>query len=377
MVAQSLASGAAGAALLSIEEALHDEAGWPVAQAAIRLATHEPLDLGPHAGLFRGVPAIGLLLHAAQADGQPRYERAVAHLDRHIESLTLRRVSAATQSADQGQVAFQDFDIFTGLTGLGAYLLRYQPGSDVLGRALTYLTHLAEPRRDPDGTWTPGWWVSHDPDTTVKTPGGHANLGMAHGAAGILALLALATAHGVQVDGQRDALIQILTEYDRWLQDDPAGPWWPQWITRADLRAGRSSQRAAGRASWCYGVPGVARAHQLAAIATADPARQQAAEAVLAAHLTDERLAGLAGPGLCHGPAGTYQTVWRAAADAPALAARLPALARHLARHHACDPGPPTATGGLLTGHAGDRLAATTARHGTTRSGWDLCLLIN
>ena len=92
--------------------------------------------------------------------------------------------------------------------------------------------------------------------------------------------------------------------YDRWAQDTPDGRWWPEWLTLSDLRAGRPSQRGPGRPSWCYGTPGIARALQLAAIATADPARQAAAEQALAASLAPQHLARLTGPGLCHGLAG-------------------------------------------------------------------------
>lgn len=79
--------------------------------------------------------------------------------------------------------------------------------------------------------------------------------------------------------------------------------------------------------------------------------------------------------GLCHGLAGTYQTAFRAAADAltPAIAARLPALATALQAQAATAADAPP---GFLTGTTGTRLALETARHGTPRSGWDSCLLL-
>ncbi len=92
-------------------------------------------------------------------------------------------------------------------------------------------------------------------------------------------------------------------------------PWWPHWITRAELRAGRPQGRPRAAPSWCYGSTGIARALQLAAIATGDRDRQDAAETALAASLADDQLDRATDAGLCHGLAGLYQTAYRAAQD--------------------------------------------------------------
>ena len=223
----------------------------------------------------------------------------------------------------------------------------------------------------------------HDPDAILPPPGGHANFGMAHGAAGLLSFLALATRRGCAVDGQHDA-IAVLTEwFDRWRQDGPDGPWWPEWVTRGELRAGRPAQERPGRASWCYGTVGIARAHQLAALSTNDLRRQHAAEQALTASLTDIQLDRVTESGLCHGIAGVYQTVYRASCDArdPALARRLPTLADRLSLDTCSvgdiEDGDEPDRIGLLTGRAGVGLALETARHGTApHTGWDACLLL-
>jgi hypothetical protein len=90
--------------------------------------------------------------------------------------------------------------------------------------------------------------------------------------------------------------------------------------------AGRPAQACPGRASWCYGTPGLARAQQLAAIALTDMTRQERAEAALAACLGNPaQLARLVDPTLCHGWAGLVATIHRSAADA-----RFHPLGRHL-----------------------------------------------
>jgi hypothetical protein len=177
------------------------------------------------------------------------------------------------------------------------------------------------------------------------------------------------------VDGQRDAIAVICEWLDTWRQDADTGSWWPQWITRDEVRTGRSNQRGPLRPSWCYGTPGLARAQQLAGIATGDVRRRRLAEHTLAAAASDpSQLAWIVDASLCHGWAGLYQTVWRAARDAltPAIGASLP----HLAAQLTCaEQGEDI---GFLEGDAGVALALGTAtRDASPVCGWDACLLIN
>lgn len=374
---QSLAKGPVGTALLHVERAWTGSGSWDTAQTHIRRAVTSPVDAAEHAGLYYGAPAIAFLLHTA-ADRHPRYHAAADALDEHVLHLARRRLATAAARIERGEpTSFAEYDLFYGLTGIGALLLRHSPGSDVLAGILRYVVSLTEPRRH-DGVELPGWWVAHDPDEILPTPGGHLNFGMAHGAAGLLALLALATIRNRVVDGQHTAIAVLTDWFDQWRQDSEDGPWWPQWITREELRTGRPVQAAPGRPSWCYGSVGIARAQQLAALATSDPRRQQAAEQALATSLTGTQLNRITEPGLCHGIAGIYQTAYRAALDAqtPALIHQLPALAARLAEH-AGSLGDQTDDAGLLTGSAGVGLALETTRRTTSpHTGWDACLLI-
>lgn len=374
--AQSLASGTVGAALLAIERALAGGGDWATAHVLITRAAAGPVDAAAHTGLYYGAPAIAFLLHTTTVDGHHRYQAARTLLDRQVRRLTRQRLTAAADRVRQGRSAtFTEYDLFYGLVGIGAFLLRHAPGSDELGDLLRHVVRLTEPRRH-DGLLVPGWWVDHDPDPTLPTPGGHANLGMAHGAAGLLALLAHATRQDCHVEGQTDAIGAMCAWFDRCRQDSDHGSWWPQWITRQQLRTGRPAQDGPGKPSWCYGAAGIARAHQLAAIATNDRVRQASAEATLAACLTAARLDRLTDTGICHGYAGLYQTAFRAAADSgnpasPAIVQRLPAVAARLA-----DTAPEHGDG-FLTGCSGLGLALETVRTGAApHTRWDTCLLI-
>lgn len=368
---QSLARGAAGTALLHIERAMTGSGNWDTARTHIQQAVAGPVDAAEHAGLYYGAPAITFVLHTA-SQAHPRYQAASDSLYEHVLHLTRRRLATAADRIDRHEHAtFAEFDLFYGLTGLGALLLRHSPGSDVLAGVLRYVITLTKPHRN-DGLELPGWWVDHNPDEILPTSGGHANLGMAHGAAGMLALLSLATIHGCTVDGQHDAIAVLTDWFDRWQQDSSHGPWWPEWLTRDNLATGRPARSRASRPSWCYGTVGIARALQLAAIATHDPQRQQAAEHALTTSLADTRLDHVTEPGICHGIAGIYQTAYRAAQDSrsSAIGERLPHVAARLA-HHTDRPS------GLLTGSTGVELVRDTIRHSAPpRTGWDACLLI-
>lgn len=375
--AQSLAQGTAGVALLHIERAYLGLGTWASAHAWVRAAAAGEISAADTAGLYVGAPAISFMLHAASTDGADRYAPALMALDSQVVALAHRRVGAALARIDRGELpVFAEYDLLYGLTGIGQLLLRHAPAHDALERILGYLIRLTEPLHI-GGTVLPGWWASHDPDRLLPTPGGHANFGLAHGITGPLALLSLAMLRGIAVDGQVEAIGEICAHLDAWRQDGQHGPWWPQWITRDECRARRASQAGPQRPSWCYGTPGIARAQQIAAVATGDITRQQQVEHALSACLSDPaQLARITDIGLCHGWAGLYQTAWRAAQDAltPAISTRLPHLAESLVRHAETAAHEQQ---GLLDGAAGLALALHTATHVMPPiSGWDSCLLI-
>ncbi|OIJ97769.1 lanthionine synthetase [Streptomyces sp. MUSC 14] len=378
---QSLSSGPAGTALLYIERAHIGSGTWHQAHTWIKAATLTPVSASDTSGLFLGAPALAFTLNCAATANSARYHQALKAVDQHVTVLAHRRVDIANHRAHKGErPTFHEYDVFHGLTGIGAYLLRRHPGSTALERILAYLVTLTRPVHDDQLGTVPGWWVGHDPNLTHAPgfPGGHANLGVAHGISGPLLLMARALRHGITVDGQATAIHDVLAWLDQWRQESALGPWWPQHLTLGDLRNGRLPQNGPGRPSWCYGTPGIARAGQSAAIALRDAARRNEYEGAMASCLTDPRqLARLTDTSLCHGWAGVYQTAWRAAHDTatPALHAVLPRLADALIRHT-----PPTGgrEPGLLLGDAGAALALTTAaRDAAPASGWDTCLLID
>jgi lantibiotic biosynthesis protein len=374
---QSLAQGAAGIAVLHAALANAGQADWDRVRGWLACAVREELSTGPGAGLWYGAPAVAFAMTTAAPPGT--CQRAQADLDTAVRRLARTYLAAAqARMGAATRPARREYDLVHGLTGLGAYLLRQHPGSALVREVLAYLVALTEPvaAGDTAGTDAPGWWASDIP--AGKPPerfrGGQADLGMAHGIAGPLALLALSMRHGVMVDGQADAIHRICAWLDTWRQDSPAGPWWPERVTCRELATAQCTQPGPRRPSWCYGTPGLARAQQLAGLALGDHDRQRVAEHAMAACLTDPgQLAQLTDPALCHGWAGVLLTAWHAAADAqaPGIARRLPMLIDALLRH-----APGCGCPGLIEGSAGIALTlhTITSMPGTS---WESCLLIS
>jgi hypothetical protein len=370
---QSLSRGAAGVAVLHGTRAQAGHDSPKRAHAWLSLAVRDGVSAGPGTGLWFGAPAVAFAI-AASAPGH--YRTATQALDRDIAYMAQARLRAANHRiAAAARPPLSEFDLVRGLTGLGAYFLHCDPGSRLLRQVLRYLVRLTEPvpADDAAGIAAPGWWSGDDPNLRTRTDGGHANLGMAHGIAGPLALLALAARRGITVTGQAEAIDRICALLDAWQQPGTAGPWWPAWITLPDLRDGRTSQPGPARPSWCYGTPGLARAQQLAAIARHDRTRQADAENALARCVSDPaQTARLSQPGLCHGWAGTLATTWHAARDAPSshLDTATGPLARALAESaHGDHPY------GLINGYAGAALILH-AIASQAPGRWGGCLLI-
>ncbi|WP_034090745.1 lanthionine synthetase C family protein [Streptacidiphilus albus] len=378
---QSLAHGVPGIALLHTELAAAGIRPWNRVRNWLAYAVSAPLTSGTSSGLFYGAPAVAYALAGTAAVRPGAYRSALAALEPLIAADAQRRAAHANHRIDTGQPpVLAEFDTLRGLAGIGAYLLRRDPGGEPLRDVLGYFVRLCRPLTD-SGQLLPGWWTQTGPSgrpDDEEFPGGHANLGVAHGIAGQLALAGLAATRGITVPGQVEAISALCEWLDSWRLDTHAGPRWPYMITRAELAerpAEVANSGATRRPSWCYGTAGLARAQQIAAVATGDTGRRRQAEAALVSALADPgQRAATTDASLCHGHAGLARIAADAAADAdPAQARQLRDLARELLG--AADPEPGTGPG-LLEGTAGTALAALASTDEPPPTGWDACLLI-
>ncbi|MFC1407164.1 MULTISPECIES: lanthionine synthetase C family protein [Streptacidiphilus] len=367
--AQNLASGTIGRALLAIERAHHDLAPWNTANSLLRECT-TALVISESAGasLYFGAPAVGLALHTAN-NATGLYERALEQIDAEVIALTHRRLALAHARIGRGAAPrLSEFDFFYGLTGLGVYHLQRGTAPAALRVVLTYLVRLTEEL--PDGR--PGWWTDLDPSGRISSnfPQGHGNAGTAHGVSGPLALLALAYLDGTVVPGHLLAISRITSWLDSIRRGTDAACWWPEWTTTIQDDGTAADHSVPTRPSWCYGVPGQARAQQLAALALGDADRQRRAEEAMLQGL--RRTALLNESGLCHGITGALLLANRMADDAPAGFFDH-GIGRLLDRAKAA---PTDEHDGFLNGEAGVQLALLADRYASEPSaGWDAFLL--
>lgn len=352
---------------------------WEAAHRAARaMATQAPTGHHDSAGLFFGAPAVAFALRTA---GHPAYRSALARLDEALTMLVAERLVAAERRMDSGRPArMREYDLISGLTGLGAYFLRSQSSPESLHGVLRYLVRLLQRPVTVDGQEVPGWWTADGPASRPDEdwPSGHGNFGMAHGVAGPVALLALASRAGHTVPGQLEALEAACRLLEEWAQPWPGGAAWPETVTVDGWLRGPSRRFRAGRPSWCYGTPGIARALQLAALACRRESSRHRAEDLMDACLRDpEQLARVSDPTVCHGWAGICLTAHCAAADADAnspLRRVLPSLRAQFTAHLAVDE---AQGAGLLTGADGVLLTIHTLNPShPVASGWETCLLV-
>lgn len=432
---QALASGALGIALLHVERARTGHGPWSRAETWLRYAASGPIDDGPGSHLHYGAPALAFVLNRASTTAATstarsgRGARALATLDTRIAHATRTRLDRAHRRIDTGHgPTLAEFDAIRGLAGLGAYWLTRNPDNplavDIVTDITAYLVRLTEPLtgRTPRGgafphEGLPGWWTPLAPSgrPSAAFQNGHINNGVAHGIGGPFALLALTAIAGIPVPGHHAAFDRVRAWLDNHRRQDATGTWWPHWTTpphaspdaapggRGD--PGQWVEARQGRPSWCYGSPGLARAHQLAGIAQGDPALRSLGENVLAALTHDRGLLRdrLDDASLCHGHAGLLHLCTRTpytpaappparqaptisaepAATGPSVDTAAPIDQLHRAELHEAAVGAAEhqlrathPTLGFLDGLAGVALALAT-HDGTIEPGWDRCLLIS
>ena len=282
-----------------------DRRGHMLLTAAARLGERDDAPLG----LYDGLAGIGYSA-ARLAAGRERYENLLKSID---EVLIAAADIRCRRLLDTGSLPVREWDLISGITGIGVYLLSRgasAPARAALERILEVLVELScetggVPRWATPAEHVFGYLREH-------APSGCVNCGLAHGAPGPLALLSLSMQDGVEVAGHLEAVDRVA----RWLADQATpgddGPQWP-----AAVPLGPAATMIApppARPGWCYGNAGVARALWLAGCALHDSRYTG-----LGMHAIREGLARqqavrpLVSPTFCHGVAGLAHVALRLA----------------------------------------------------------------
>jgi hypothetical protein len=320
----NLAQGNAGLCVLwAYLDACFPDEGWDtVGKTHLELAVKGAELIPPAgAGLFSGLAGLAFAAIQLSRDGT-RYRRLLASLDDAITTevmpiaARLREASGLSRGVSPG-----DFDVISGLSGVGACLLcrHNEPGVQVaLANITDALASLV--LRDPS---FPAWYTPvdllYDEETRSAYPHGNLNCGLAHGIPGILAFLAMAYRTDVfQASSQKvkDAIVTAADWVSANRSDDEWGANWPTARALTETGVKDSAPGRPSRSAWCYGPPGVARSLWLAGDAVGRPdycdLAVNAMEAVfrrpVPARMIDS-------PTFCHGVAGLLAIALRFARD--------------------------------------------------------------
>jgi lantibiotic biosynthesis protein len=340
-----LAQGYAGLALLfgHLDRCFPGD-GWDrVAHRHLEIAAHDAASrshLPP--GLSAGLS--GLAFAASYlSQGGARYQRLLATLD-HALIDQLKPLIANVREQRHG-VPVNAFDLISGLSGAGLYLLTRRESPDAEKVLDQLVDALIELSREDDGLprWhTPRHLSGSDDLMLEQFPHGYLNCGLAHGIPGPLAVLSLSRLAGLRCAGLDEAIDRLAGWILAHRLDDQWGINWPTGVGLLPSRdsgsriapVGASPQAQAG---WCYGSPGISRSLYLAGAALgkreySDPA-VAAAEAVLRRPVA---MRWIDSPTFCHGVAGLLQVLLRFTNDTGAETLRGGAsmvLAQLLALH--------------------------------------------
>ncbi len=314
---QSTARGHSGLAVMAayLDTCFPNE-GWDIVghhHLAIAVAAAEEKQFSP-LGLFEGISGIAFAAKLLSRDGT-RYQKLqskfAAKLFPDINAL------AKTIQAKREGLPEHYFDVISGLTGMGIYLLCHRESPEAertlqsVAQSLIYL--LGEDEGIP--RWhTPGRLIPNERWRNLF-PHGLLNCGLAHGIPGPLALLSLIKLHGVEVSGIEATIKQTADWIIAHRIEDAWGMNWP--ITHpADPHDGQSKHAEPSRTAWCYGNPGIARTLWLAGESLDLAAYREVALAAMASVYQKPISArNIDSPTFCHGVAGLLQITLRFAHD--------------------------------------------------------------
>ncbi|CAN5687744.1 hypothetical protein BH10CYA1_BH10CYA1_03850 [soil metagenome] len=264
------------------------------------------------ASLSDGLAGAALATWQASNRGR-RYREFLSVLD---EALHPMIQAQADNLRTANGVAVSQYDVISGLSGIGRYMLARSHNKAArlsLTHILGALISLSREKEGRLGFYTP--YELLDPYARELYRTGYINCGLAHGVPGPLTLMALSLRGGIKTP-QLAPAIKFLGE---WLVnqaiEDQWGINWPTHIPIQDTAAEPDPVRPT-RAAWCYGSPGVARTLWLAGEATANAKfKDVAVSAMEAVFRQPIAVRNIDSSAICHGVAGLLQITLRFAVD--------------------------------------------------------------
>lgn len=207
-----------------------------------------------------------------------------------------------------------EFDLISGLSGISRYILsrknKNKEMENLLYKILSYFVDLCNDKVI-NGTVVKGWItkkIDFDKNNNAYYSDiNEYNLGVAHGAPGILSILSILTKNNIEIKGQKEAIENIqnwILEINEYVEHGI----WPCYATKNDSYELGHFKRIA----WCYGNPGISNSLLLSSEALNNNTINQFSNKVLENIYNipySEWL--ISSPMICHGYAGILQIIFR------------------------------------------------------------------
>lgn len=242
--------------------------------------------------------------------------KSTSYFKKFIDSFNELIVSLVKDELDKLILNIKDlktesFDTMAGMTGVASYLLLYKDENNIrkcIEDIFKYLIMLTE-EREVLGKRVMSYHLAQknhysqeERETYTK---GSFNLGLSHGISGPLSILAIGLNEKIEVEGQRQAIKNILNDLKAFAYiGEIEYVYWPERVAFDDY-INRKSKRTVNRASWCYGSPGISRAMYLGGKAVNDKdsviLSLKAINGLAKMNIEQWRLSS---PTICHGYAG-------------------------------------------------------------------------
>lgn len=253
--------------------------------------------------LSRGLAGLGLAAERLSCN-HTRYQKLIANINGTLDEIV--PIQCAKVLSQIGMCS-SDFDVVSGLSGTGAYLLLRQDAVSCISlkSIIETLVVLAAEKPGVIRFHTPRAMISEFFPVSDHHKNGLIDCGLAHGVPGPLTMLALALKAGCKVPGIEEAIDTLASWLLARANEDC------KWPAAVGIHAERDSEESS-RDAWCYGTPGVARSLWLAGEAVGEDRYKETAISSMKAALArtnGERFT--LDCCFCHGLAGLLQTTCR------------------------------------------------------------------
>lgn len=252
-----------------------------------------------HSSLYTGFTGIATGIYSISLNGS-RYKNILKDLNTLIVNYTKECLSGISIDYDTKDYYY---DTITGLSGILRYLIEIKSESGVEGimkNILDYFVLLCGDKNCNRGN-IPRYLVKNKLMDANESGNEIINMGLAHGIAGVMISMSLALKNGIEVTGQREAIENLLTVYKDSKNDDGKRITWPGQLLYEDFINLKNNKKSE-RASWCYGVPGIARAIYVSSrIINDEEGIKLSLQALRAQAVCELDEYGLNSPTICHG----------------------------------------------------------------------------